>query len=624
MFIWKQTLSSKDYPESAQFHDSINMQLRFAGKVYDAIDITEHYIEHIRDIDSLKTEWFRVNLLIANWSSNLLADHKKSEKYARLALEKAIHENDSIHLGKAYKAMARLYRNQSNFKKSQEYALKSIHILSSCNDSLALMNMYIGAGLNYIYVNLPYEAQTYFSKALEIATIIKFEGGISASHNYNSITFLLKQKYRKALATAKQGLFHSKMATGKYYMHIAHISMGAAYYYLELTDSATMHLDSAQALIDKRMWGNSLSELLKYRALIHLRKGENHKALDNILQGWKLIESGNQPIYSVLDYHYVLHQIYDRTNQPEKSLLHLRNYIELRDNLRTYEIQARTWQAEKEKASQEINTLRIKRQHEKQQLHQEQKSNRLIKTLSVFLIIITGLIVVLLINVRRKNRLLSESLKHKTLLNQEMHHRVKNNLQIISSMLFFHTQDKHESDPIVKGKMIAMRNRIKSMSIVHQKLTIKEDRFVMSSREYINDLIPEIIQSLDNDGQLGILKVDIVDLDLEIDLLTALGLIINEMITNSIKHAFNRNLEEGMIGVSLKKNDSKLVLEVYDNGPGLKVKSTNTESLGMNLIKSFAKKIDASVRFVDQDGLKLVVTINRFLSDDKIGLSQQG
>jgi PAS domain S-box-containing protein len=176
------------------------------------------------------------------------------------------------------------------------------------------------------------------------------------------------------------------------------------------------------------------------------------------------------------------------------------------------------------------------------------------------------------------------SLKEKEVLLREIHHRVKNNMQIVSSLLWLQSEyikDKRDLEIFRDSQ-----NRIMSMSLVHEKLYRSRDLGKIDTKEYITDLTNNIIQSHRVNAGTISLNINIGNISLGVDSAIPCGLIINELITNSLKYAFPDG-RKGEIRVSLSPlNENEVELVVGDNGVGIPedVDFRKTASLGLRLV----------------------------------------
>ncbi|TAE52333.1 MAG: sensor histidine kinase, partial [Bacteroidetes bacterium] len=170
--------------------------------------------------------------------------------------------------------------------------------------------------------------------------------------------------------------------------------------------------------------------------------------------------------------------------------------------------------------------------------------------------------------------------KQNELLLKEIHHRVKNNLQTISSLL--HLQSAHIKDADVKQAVAAGQHRVESMALIHQKLYQRENLAAIEMKDYLSNLVQSLIDTFDADPERIRFDLNMPELELDVDTAVPLGLIVNELITNSLKYAFPDG-REGTITVSLQKNDDRLELLVADNGVGTANVKTGT-AFGSQLV----------------------------------------
>jgi two-component sensor histidine kinase len=207
-----------------------------------------------------------------------------------------------------------------------------------------------------------------------------------------------------------------------------------------------------------------------------------------------------------------------------------------------------------------------------------------------------------------KSQMLSAALKEKELLMKEVHHRVKNNMQIIISLLKL--QSEKINDKQVEVYFSEARNRIQSMALIHEFLYKKERMDYMQMDEYIKQLILEIQISYTQPNHIIEMDVDLDAIQLDFDTSIPLGLIINELVTNAYKHAFPSGV--GHIWVSFKKLKKNYQLIVKDNGIGTpdNYKEKMENSLGMELIHLLSQQINAQLSIIHDKGLEVKITMS--------------
>ena len=192
------------------------------------------------------------------------------------------------------------------------------------------------------------------------------------------------------------------------------------------------------------------------------------------------------------------------------------------------------------------------------------------------------------------DRRILASLKEKEVLLQEVHHRVKNNLQVISSIL--NLQSSFVSDENVLEVLKESQSRIKTMSYIHEKLYQTADFSSIEFTDYITSLSRNLVQSYAPGDARIKLDLDFDDIYLGLDQAIPCGLIVNELVSNALKYAF-RGRNEGTLRIGLKQIEERIELRIDDNGVGLPegFKYENSESLGIYLVYALVEQLDATI-----------------------------
>lgn len=198
-------------------------------------------------------------------------------------------------------------------------------------------------------------------------------------------------------------------------------------------------------------------------------------------------------------------------------------------------------------------------------------------------------------------KIIAQSLKEKETLLAEIQHRVKNNLAIITGLLNLQT----EKAPCDESKqlMVESRNRVMSISMVHERLYSKENLSRINLKQYVSELVQELIKSFPvHVAQIKVVE-DLEKIELELTKAVPIGLIINEALTNSLKHAFNHKPSNPTISIKMQLIYDRIHLSLKDNGSGFGNLSERKESsLGLSLIESLCDQIDAEVVFKNEGG----------------------
>lgn len=190
---------------------------------------------------------------------------------------------------------------------------------------------------------------------------------------------------------------------------------------------------------------------------------------------------------------------------------------------------------------------------------------------------------------------LARQMKEREILLKEIHHRVKNNLQTVSSLLSL--QSRSIGDLKMKSLIKSSQNRVISMAMVHEMLYMRDDLSKIEYHSYVQELADYLVRSLKGTENHVKLNIDINNIKLGIDTAIPLGLLINEAITNSLKYGIKDDCE-GEIDIALKKGEgSDYVLNIGDNGVGFPetINYKNTKSLGLKLIHNLARQLKGSI-----------------------------
>jgi len=190
---------------------------------------------------------------------------------------------------------------------------------------------------------------------------------------------------------------------------------------------------------------------------------------------------------------------------------------------------------------------------------------------------------------------------------KEIHHRVKNNLQVVNSLLKFQSRKLESEEAITMFK--ETRNRVVSMALLHEKMYRSDDIHQIDVQDYISLLVEDLVKNYAVDKKIKLdIKIEAVNLMMRT--LVPLGLIINEMITNSLKHGF-KNKSEGEISVSIKHIEGvRYEMIIGDNGEGVKKEHKST-GIGVKLIQIFTKQLNGTLEQLDMPGAVFKLTFDK-------------
>ena len=207
----------------------------------------------------------------------------------------------------------------------------------------------------------------------------------------------------------------------------------------------------------------------------------------------------------------------------------------------------------------------------------------------------------------KTNDQIKASLKEKEIMLKEIHHRVKNNMQIINSMLKM--QSRFITDPKTLSIFKESQNRVKSMALIHEKLYVSENLSDIDFKNYIHQLIKYLIMSYRINSNNIVFIVDIGDVTIDIENAVPCGLIINELISNSLKYAFPDN-RTGEIFISVSTDEEKYILTLKNDGIDFPkdIDTDNTKTLGLRLVNALVKQLNGTLTINKTGGVEFIIT----------------
>ncbi|HEU4789113.1 MAG TPA: histidine kinase dimerization/phosphoacceptor domain -containing protein [Flavobacterium sp.] len=313
------------------------------------------------------------------------------------------------------------------------------------------------------------------------------------------------------------------------------------------------------------------------------------------------------------------------------AIAHYQKYKKGNDSLVNYsqskEIEELRFKYETAKKEQNIKSLQTQTKLQEGKL----KESKLLIKLSIGSLLLLLIIIGLLYNLYRvkqknnkkleikekeislKNTNLQHLLDEKEWLMKEIHHRVKNNLQTVISLL--NSQSAYVDNDMARSTIKSSQHRIHAMSLIHQKLYMSENISTINMPIYIKELVEYLKDSFQLKQRVRF-EIDIEQLELDVVQAVPLGLIINEAVTNSIKYAFP-NDQDGLISITLVSTDANhYLLSIQDNGIGIPVTfKEKTNSFGMSLIKGLSDDLEGTFSIENNNGTLLKLNFEKIILD---------
>ncbi|MEM1325184.1 MAG: histidine kinase dimerization/phosphoacceptor domain -containing protein [Bacteroidota bacterium] len=570
------------------------------------------------EVDSLHFEL--LNTLIANvvWD-NPKEGVRLAERFDSLANVKQLIEKQAH----AQKLLGICYHVKDDYDESINHYLQSIKVYEQLRDTFNIGMIYNNIGASYDVqgnheksLSFFQKAKIYFDQTDDIEWQSLILQNIATQYGHQDQNELSLANHQKALALYEKQEAQADAFTDLYEARISIILTNIAdvLLHMERWEEALLYSERALSLPNKTTDQQNYAQLLNIAGKAHTVTKQYGLAEEELLTSLYINRSlnkrsGVQHNLERLSEHY---EARGRTNQ---ALQYLQEMVELKDSIHREQISAKNAELieryESEKKEQEIARLEAESQLASLRLAkvQQQRFASLLGVLA--LVIIVGLLLYLWRTKSNQNEMLSEknqiieqSLKEKESLLKEIHHRVKNNLQVISSLLSL--QERRLNEPESKAAFKASQSRVKSMALIHQNLYQHDDLSRINVRSYFKALSEQIIQAYRTKTIDFQMSVDEVDID--IDTLIPLGLIVNELLCNALKHAFV-DIEQPSIEMNFEQQQQHWKLTVRDNGTGITKVSQQSTSFGMKLIDIFARKLQSTLYITHHDGTQFQLII---------------
>ncbi len=487
---------------------------------------------------------------------------------------------DINELAHCYSQMGIAYYLQYQYDNALKYYDKSIELYKKTTNKKDLAGVYINQGISYTYVKKMDLAEINYNEALKIYQEINYEPGFAPAYNSLAKIYYAKKEYAKAISYYKLAEQYSLKSNNKYHLITNYNSLAMCY--KELKEYETAKAYSEKSIAISKEVGSVERELFC------------HETMADIL-------------FSMGDY--------------KNAYASFQNYASLKDTLFNQdkndaiaEMQAKF---DVEKNQQKVKEIELQKK-----IDDEANTKQRLLFMVVIVVILISLVFTILLfrNKQKVNSLLEQknaaiqaNLEQKEVMMSEIHHRVKNNLQMVSSILDLQARDltDEKSMRVIEDSL----SRINAISLIHQRLYQSDNIRGIKINTYLQELAFDILKNFSSSVTTTPIqltcKVD--DLNMDLESAIPIGLITAELITNACKYAF-LSIEKPEITITLNKQQDALVLIVTDNGVGKQaaVNESGT-SFGTKLIKSLSRKLRAEIiEDTSNKGTSIQLKINSF------------
>ncbi|MGS2739623.1 tetratricopeptide repeat-containing sensor histidine kinase [Sinomicrobium sp. M5D2P17] len=549
-----------------------------------------------------------------------------------------------------YDLIGVVYRSMGNYQEALKYSLLAIKSAEKTSDTVDIDLFYLRVGTVFDELNQPFEAIQYFSKVLKKA---ENEGGNfyfqQASASRISKILMETGRPEEALEFFMNAIASNPVKKGSLQYCSNHRTLGDIYFSLKNYSKAEEHYLKMLETNEKNSFGDS------FNLISFLKLGDFYIAQSKFAQAKEYINKAlvHKSLKSKTDIANLNLQQFKvdsaYSNFPS-AIRHYQTYKALNDSMfnerSNHQIASMNIQYETEKKLQEIETLTAKNKEQKIVLEKRVFERNVFTAGAIMLLLLLLLSgnryqikqrankklreqqETINNNVRALNCLLKEKegllrskdklIYEKEWLIKEVHHRVKNNLQMISTLLY--SQAAYLKDSVAIAVVRDSQQRIYAISLLHQKLYQSDNLQLVNMKNYVHELVDYLKESFDTAREIEFyLEVD--SFEMEIVKAIPLGLILNEAITNSLKYAFSENNKKIISVLLQRQEDQNIQLVIRDNGKGLPTgfDPHQSDSLGINLMQGLSNQIGADFSIMNKNGTTITLY---FKESDKFLLEQ--
>ena len=526
-----------------------------------------------------------------------LARYDSSEYYLEHYLQHYKKSKNLRYAASAHMAKANLYSDQSLWNKSMDEVTEALKLFSQLNDTANLITANSKLGYLLSEILRWEEAIRYHHHSLHLAKIVQDSVETSIALSNLGLVFQKMARYDSAYIYYQNSLKINHALGDQEGLLYDYHNLGTLHLLQNQLNVAKLYADSGLALIKKVPLPEVESSLNILLANVYLAQGKTKPGM-TLLEAELVNPQADLSLKNLNKSYYSLYEAHLTLGQTTEALRWLEKYSSSKDSLLneqiTQQVNTLAAQYKSDQQVQEIQLLNTSSELNRIKLKAAQNRNILFG----FGIFILGGLAIISYGLWQKTKLqnvqIQKSLQEKEILIREIHHRVKNNLQFISSLL--NLQARHVTDAQASSALKEGQNRVKSMALIHQNLYQEKNLTGVETQKYFGTLIKNLFQSYNISPQRIKLVTDIDALNLDVDTMIPIGLILNELISNCLKYAFPQE-QPGQIKVKLKEDGGALLLTVTDDGVGMDAQHQQNlgKSFGYRLIHAFKSQLNAEL-----------------------------
>ena len=511
--------------------------------------------------------------------------------HAEKALGYYLKSNNKKKIADSYRSLAIDYLNTGELEKAQEVLFKAIGLYEELDDDAGLGSAYRTLGVKYRVTGDFEKSIAYTNEAIPLLEKTEDYGALAIAQFNLIIGYGELGEFKKAYEATERCLeiVRTKAPEEIFVAVRAHSYRGEVYTKAKDFDNALKDYMTAWEMCKKHIGEERCATYRTEIGHIYLLQENYTQALDHLLAGVNSYEDKGQvgiiqPYLDLAEAYRNLGNFRNALFYKEKA--HANSEKSLQNRISSIESEmAIKYETEKKDEALASQALLIKQKNKTQTLFIIIASLLLLFLLSLFYFFYKN---------KKATRIIRAKNAENELLLKEIHHRVKNNLEMVKSLIAL--QAAQIEDPATKDAMISSQNRVQSMGIIHQKLYQGKNLGSIEMKDYFHNLSDGILDTFNVEDRV---KIECVmdNLELDVDTAVPIGLIVNELLTNALKYAFPPD-QKGVINISLKRNrEHNLKLEVRDNGIGQKAGvAPKGTGFGSQLIELLTRQLNGKMR----------------------------
>jgi two-component sensor histidine kinase len=514
-------------------------------------------------------------------------------------------------------AKANLYSDMGDFARSMEAVLEAYRAYESVRDTSGMLATGNKLGALYTEADRMEDAIAQLRETLELSKSSGNAVQEQIAYTNMGVAYENQGDFAEAYAHYERAYQIGEAKEGDYDKVLNRYNMAHILTQMDKWEAAAPYAEACARLADSINVPDLSAASRRLLADFLIEEGQYERGIRMLLP--QTDTSYSMGLKDRAEAYELLVKAYRQTGDYRRGFEALEQFKTLSDSItgieRLNRINELSAQYETEKKQQQIAMLDLENQTAKAVISQK---NRTITIGIVGLVLITGLSIFLYglyRKYRRQQEQLAVALEEKEYLIKEIHHRVKNNLQIISSLL--QLQARYIEEPSALEALSDGENRVRSMSIIHHHLYTGENLSQVNLPEYVANLCSNLEASYRPGDKAIALHREVPNLLLDVSVMIPLGLILNELLTNAYKYAFE-GLPEGNIWVQIQETGGQLLVGVKDDGVGMNPETVQ-KGFGSRLIRAFLRKLEAEME-VGQPGrgTEIQIRIPQYLKNSAL------